>query len=236
MQWIAKKVLESFTHYKKHKQKIPLSTAPSNRRNITASRKHTKKFVSQKRGFESRTDTADFRIPNLHRTQAVAVWDLRNHKDAYTGFLHYEMDSSQMDLDHVLELHVVRDAFDRVRPTGLHNKTSLKSHLSTLLNQPTNLNFTTSEINQIKFRGVYRFQREYCSPGPVKTEVEAGLVHYLKAANYRSQRLSRKTTARIQDEIVRSYDAVSDGLYEEDPLQRNVLDLLHHNLTAMRLF
>jgi hypothetical protein len=163
------------------------------------------------------------------------VWKFREQKDAYTGLTRFKMKGLPIDMDHVLELHVARDAFDRVQSTGVgrrKKKSVAKDHLTRLLNQPSNLNATTSDINQIKFRGVYGFQRDY----RVGVGSDTGLVHYLEAANYQSKRLSRKTTACVQSEIVRSYDALSNGLREEDKIESQVLDLLHDNLTAMRLF
>jgi len=182
-----------------------------------------------------RTKAADFRLPNLHKTKAVAVWNYREQKDAYTGFTRYQMKGLPIDLDHVLELHVARDAFDRIQTTGVRRRKKIavaKERFVNLLNQPFNLNATTSEINQIKFRGVYGFQRDY----HLGIGSDTGLVHYLEAANYKSKRLSRKTTACIQSEIVRSYDSLSNNLREEDGIESQMLDLLHDNLTAMRLF
>jgi hypothetical protein len=106
------------------------------------------------------------------------VWKFREQKDAYTGLTRYKMKGLPIDMDHVLELHVARDAFDRVQSTGVgrrKKKAVAKDHLTRLLNQPSNLNATTSDINQIKFRGVYGFQRDWLGPllGGSQLPVEA---------------------------------------------------------------
>jgi hypothetical protein len=106
------------------------------------------------------------------------VWKFREQKDAYTGLTRYKMKGLPIDMDHVLELHVARDAFDRVQSTGVggrKKKSVAKDHLTRLLNQPSNLNATTSDINQIKFRGVYGFQRDWLGPllGGSQLPVEA---------------------------------------------------------------
>jgi len=232
---IARTVVEGFSRG----GSLPRNSQDSLKRSLKEPRPpHTKQHKSICLPCHSshvRTKAADFRIPNLHRTKAVAVWKFREQKDAYTGLTRFKMKGLPIDMDHVLELHVARDAFDRVQSTGVgrrKKKSVAKDHLTRLLNQPSNLNATTSDINQIKFRGVYGFQRDY----RVGVGSDTGLVHYLEAANYQSKRLSRKTTACVQSEIVRSYDALSNGLREEDKIESQVLDLLHDNLTAMRLF
>jgi len=106
------------------------------------------------------------------------VWKFREQKDAYTGLTRFKMKGLPIDMDHVLELHVARDAFDRVQSTGVgrrKKKSVAKDHLTRLLNQPSNLNATTSDINQIKFRGVYGFQRDWLGPllGGSQLPVEA---------------------------------------------------------------
>lgn len=237
---------------------IPRSKAIDHRNHLwstnTSRKKKRYNFRLDEMHQNIRTDTSQFRIANIHKSKAVAVWDYRQHKDAYTGINKQQMirnqcctnnmqqsQTQQVDLDHVLELHVVRDAYDRVVPRGVgckRKKDSLKQTLILLLNRPSNLNFTTSDINQIKFRGVYNFQRDF-ERSNIRSlsgdDDTTGLVHYLNMANFQSKRLNRKTTARIQDEIVRSYDSISDDLLSEDPLQGQLQDQLHKNLTAMRL-
>lgn len=188
------------------------------------------------------TDPKEFRVENLRSRKAKMVWDFREHKDAYTGWWKDEYENTSLELDHVIELHVVRDAYDKIKPCGTQfraRKEDLKDDLKRLLNETENLNFTRSDINQLKFRGVKKFQLDYQQQ---TIDNENGLAGYLLNARYESRcigksaRLSRSITRQIQVEIVRSYDAIEKELRYEDALHETMITLLHDNVVAMKLF
>ncbi|CAB9499398.1 expressed unknown protein [Seminavis robusta] len=189
------------------------------------------------------TDPQEFRKQSLRSSKqhCVAVWDYRKHRDAYTSFKQKDLTQGSTELDHVLELHVVRDAFDLVKPQGTgfrSRKAALKERLKTVLNEKENLNFTLEVVNQTKFRGVYAFQKAY-----LMGTVCPGLVPYLKEEwqkrwdeSNKNTRLRRRVTRRIGEEIVKSYDHVRDSLRDEDLLQGQLIELLHDNMVAMWLW
>lgn len=183
------------------------------------------------------TDPQVFRSVGL---QPVAVWDYRGHKDAYTSKTKQDMERLSTELDHVLELHVVRDAFDKLQPQGAcfgQRKEALKQDLKVSLNEKENLNFTREYINQVKFRGVYVFQQDY---GRDNVHHESGLVGYLIDAKddvkYPERRLSRRVSRNIKKEIVKSYDHVRDQLRDEDGAHGQFIAHLHDNMVAMKLW
>ena len=188
-----------------------------------------------------------FRVDNLRQERWVSVWKDRDGKDAYTlrrkSALLPEMCSKSMaaklvELDHVVELHVVRDAFDKVNPPGVDvaaQKEDLKEHLKVVLNDAKNLNFTLPIVNEFKFKGVDAFQREYHRDAA--SAKGTGLTHFLKQAFEEGKtRLPRATTRNIGKEMAKSFDFVGDNLHIEKAAEQDLLNLLHDNMVAMRIF
>lgn len=157
--------------------------------------------------------------------------------DAYTSV---HLDSFiQTQLDHVVEIHIVRDAYDTVTPQGTSFRTRKRALLQDLrqgVNETENLNYTSPDINNTKFRAFWDFQEDYrngCS-----LQIDQGLFPYLVAArNELSERgrLSRSESKRIQEEVLRSSDFIIDRLQDENPLHAQVIESLHDNFTAMRI-
>ena len=180
----------------------------------------------------------EFRIGNLCNDRAKAVLMYRDNRDAYTAGAVTAL-GRRKQLDHVLELNVVRDAYDLIKPVGTGfqaRNRALKQVLTTVANETENLNFTTRDINHIKTIGVQQFQHDYLH---ASGNVDLGLVHYLREATStesEGQRLRRSVTAKIADEFVKSYNSIEDSLQHEDDLQGQIIDLLHTNMAAMRLF
>jgi len=163
------------------------------------------------------------------------VMEYRKGKDVYRNLLLDFTPESPLQLDHVVENHIIRDNYDIVTKTkqGTNsdsNQKSLASDLKDIVNQEKNLNFTTKPINLTKFRATYNFQEDFRKVVSV-SDTELGLVHYLK----QQAKLSRQETARIQKEIVRSYEFIEDSLQSELPLHSDFADALRRNFTAMRL-
>jgi hypothetical protein len=187
---------------------------------------------------ESKTDPGEFRMQNLLTERAEAVWKSRDGKDAYSLITKHKLRFAKTELDHVLELHVARDSFDKVKITGVgvsKAKDELKVVVKNVMNDIENLNHTLAGTNQAKFRGVFNFQQDYRYGRP---DIDQGLVPYLREAEDRTGRkaISRAETRNISKEMVKSYDHVSENLCEEDSAQGQFLNLLHDNMVAMRIF
>lgn len=182
------------------------------------------------------TDPQVFRIDGLRRTMTKVVMEYRNHQDAYTA-----ADSSKptagsaKELDHVVELHLIRDAYDGVRRKGTNfgqKQQVLLTDLRTAVNQRENLNLTTADINGAKFEAFDNFQKDYhLQQG---RQVQEGLFPYLQEA-LEGSRFDRTTSRRIQKEVVRSYDSLLEALPTEKPLYDDFESNLHKNFAAMRL-
>jgi hypothetical protein len=183
------------------------------------------------------TDTSEFRIDNLCNSRKSAVMNYRDKKDVYTK----APVQQSMELDHVVELHVIRDCYDQIKSHGKRSAFELKKKdllddLREYVNETENLNFTPATINQVKFKGVYA----YLTLNVASTEL--GLVHYLrKAADTGirgAEKLSRRETRRICKETALSAAHIGHLLNEEDDdtqLHSAMLDHFTEMITGMRL-
>jgi len=138
----------------------------------------------------------------------------------------------------VLEIHIDRDVYDAVTPRGTRvraQKETLRKDLQEVGNCTENLNYTSPDINNVKFKACWAFQEDYRNDnGLYETQ---GLFPYLQTARSKDseQRLSRSESRSIRDEVLKSSDAIIDGLQQENPLHDQVIDILQRNITAMRL-
>lgn len=106
------------------------------------------------------TDCELLRMPDLLETRRDAVLQYRHSKDAYTRRL--ISDTPNLNLDHVVELHFLRDCYDLV-PGDSDEKKSLLSFVKTVANKTHNLNFTSQAINQAKHCAVKHFCEDFKS-------------------------------------------------------------------------
>jgi hypothetical protein len=175
---------------------------------------------------ERSTDTADFRIDGLRGERETAVLEFRDSMDIYTGMK--VVDTVQAELDHSLELQCGRDCYDRVEG----RTACLKNKIKVGMNENVNLNFTSKEINYLKFRGVNSFCNDY-KCGTVSDE---GLMFYLQNAHKDDNKLSRRVTGAIAKEMVLSYDGVVAGFEQENWDQSLFCDHFHDMvIVSMRL-
>lgn len=185
------------------------------------------------------TDPSDLRIENLLQRKGNKVWEFRERTDAYTLLSAKALKPHKTELDHVLELHVARDCFDKVVKKGNDfqlKKDTLQNILKVALNDVENLNHTLSDTNQVKFQAVQNFQTDFRFG---REDTEHGLVHYLCEANDQTRAkssLGRGETRTIAKEIVKSYDHIKECVQGEDAFQEQFIDFLHENMVAMRLF
>ena len=198
-----------------------------------------------------RTETSIFRLDNLRDDKWGAVVEHREGKDAYSGVEVKGLKSAYRDgrrkrveLDHVLELQVVRDNFDLVPKTGTAfqgKKDNLADFLrSDVVNAVENLNITSSLINDEKYKAITDFQGAFLDMS--RENPDNGLVgcllEHVSSKNFANEDkviLSRDQTRRIQEEIVKSYYAIDDKLEHEQPLQEEFSLLLSRNFAAMKL-
>jgi hypothetical protein len=147
-----------------------------------------------------------------------------------------------MELDHVVELHVVRDVIDSIPKHGMSFEKNKKQLLQfvrdSVVNEDFNLNFTTKDINLMKFKAFDAFQEDYRQG--IGRQVEQGLFPYLEDT-HNSRRLgqrrcfSRKISGNIQREVKNSLQEISNAFEEEQPLHGITIDKLYKLETAMRL-
>jgi hypothetical protein len=164
------------------------------------------------------TPTNLFRLDDLKARMKTVVLEYRSDKDAYTL---KAIDTTTDELDHVVELHLLRDAYDRIVRSTTTTKTRsqkekqkvLLSDVRTIANGKTNLNFTPAPINHVKFKAVDSFLKDYA-----KTDAthEDGLFHYLVTARSDigvvAPPLTRSISHRIHAEIEASGNAILDAL------------------------
>ena len=198
------------------------------------------------------TPVAAFRIEGLHKNRKEAVMEYRGGKDAYTNAPPSRVfRKSTMELDHVVEIHSVRNVYDQaVRYRQGSNfdqrKRDLLADLKEGVNETSNLNLTAALTNAIKFQGIDQFEKDYqkdVSSG--RLYEEQGIFPYLVNAQAtvvgqidgEPRKLSRKVRKNIQEELYKSFDALIDTVEGscDDSLHDETVDLLHRKLTAMRL-
>ena len=170
-----------------------------------------------------RSDTTDLRKPRWDVASMVQpVLEYRQNKDVYTemeisdGLLTMECSKkNRLQLDHTVELHVIRTGADRVlgtRPTK--QKAMLTEFLrEEVVNEVPNLNFTTAEINNLKYRAFDAFAEDYFYAG-AKVK-EQGLFDYLIEAGT-EKRIDRDTTGRIRKATKEAFEYINGVLAKED--------------------
>ena len=178
-------------------------------------------------------DTAAYRKP-ITRSLKDAVWKHRSDNDDYRnvvrGFEHEEV-------DHVVELQVVRDMVERLRPSGAHASAARDAIVRGLhdscMNEVQNLNVTNMEVNRSKRWAVDTFLKHYHAGEPVSLidalneRGDAG--HWSRAD---SARIAKETWASqhfIVDTLPNAVGAQHAGAAEE------YLSALQHAVVAMEL-
>eukprot|EP00798_Chlamydomonas_sp_ICE-L_P010278 gene10278-8200_t len=173
------------------------------------------------------TDPAEFRLLRCRSLLGADVLEMRDHMDAYRLCSIPTTDGLQ--LDHVVEIHILRDAFDetkRYKMLSTSEQAQLKDAVTTNVNMLENLNFTSEALNEMKFKGMYLFATDY-RKSQVKPQ---GLFDYLPTC-----KPERKVSRRIQDEIVHSYESIVEGYQHENKLHMAYLDNLEPIFHAMKL-
>ena len=124
----------------------------------------------------------------------------RNSTDAYTSDVILE--TPELNLDHVVELHLIRDCYDLV-PSTADDKTCLFFYTKHISNNVENLNFTSKKINQAKHCAVKSFCEDYHD----NHSHEDGLRHYLS-----QKRFDEDVCSRICQETLLSMEYMTSVL------------------------
>ncbi|KAI8829310.1 hypothetical protein BC829DRAFT_157396 [Chytridium lagenaria] len=124
------------------------------------------------------------------------------------------------ELDHVVELHIVRDAAKWVK------RHQLAAWVKPVVNMDENLNFTSQSNNRLKFEANKEFAHDYAMGNGV-----GSLAHYLRLQGG----LSRNVTRRIGSETKKSFDFILDTLEPNSFIEHIVVDYLHDRMVAMDL-
>lgn len=184
-----------------------------------------------------RTEPSIFRVENLRFvvecSERVSWYGL----DVYSNMKVGEVTNQDQQVDHVTELHVIRDNFDLIQKQGTgfqKKKQGLANVLrSNIMNEVENLNTTTAKININKCEAIQKFQAVYLNNS--RQNPDQGAFEFLFEVMSRSRSLSRTLTKNIQSELYKSWEAI-DGMFEdEQPLQGEFQALLHKNIVAMKL-
>ena len=185
--------------------------------------------------FVRSTSTDIFRIDGLTNDMSEVVTEYRSGKDVYSMSEIASISGKQ--LDHVQELQTFRDTFDLITPAGERGHegaTILKNKIKLASNICGNLNYTSRDINLLKFDAVYKYQQDY-KEGRVNA---AGLTYYLLDASVKDSgvKLSREITFRIKDSMATAYDAVVESLEQENVYVETFVDKFHDmTITNMKL-
>ena len=99
-------------------------------------------------------------MPDLLEKRRDIVLQYRHSKDAYTR--RDISDTLNLNLNHVVELHFLRDCYDIAVGSSVE-KMSLLSFVKSVANKTHNLNFTSQAINQAKHCAVKQFCDDFKS-------------------------------------------------------------------------
>ena len=160
------------------------------------------------------TDCDLFRIPDILEKRQDAVLEYRNSLDAYT--CEAVRDTPELNLDHIVEIHLLRDCYDLV-PGNADEKKSLLSFVKSTANSIENLNFTSKTINHEKQCAVKLFCEDYRTK---HCHVD-GLRHYLSQKSF-----DEDLCSRIAELTYGSMDYVTSLLHDHEEMLGHVCDFM----------
>ena len=155
-----------------------------------------------------------FRVPDFVENNRNVVMHYRNSTDAYTS--NAILETPELNLDHVVEQHLIRDCYDLV-PSTADDKTCLFFYTKHISNNVENLNFTSKKINQAKHCAVKSFCEDYRDN---RCHVD-GLRHYLA-----QKRFDEDVCSRISQETRLSMEYMTSALEDHDKMLENLSDIM----------
>ncbi len=183
------------------------------------------------------TDPKIFRDPELRQRVGSAVAEQRNHRDDYTGSP-LSANWAHIELDHVIEIQCARDCYDIVLRRHSEDQGHMQNAIRSAINTEKNLNFTTKEINSLKYEAIASFLEAY-KENSHHGSSPAGISSFLLEAyskKYHGKKLSRTQTSNIKREIVKSYEECDSMFEQENKSIALFCDVLHDMvIVGMRL-
>ena len=160
------------------------------------------------------TDCSVFRVEDLLATKREAVMEYRDQLDAYTGEAIAELFVPNMD--HVVELNMLRDCYDRVHGT-VNAKSLLLHNVRSAASIVPNLNFTTQSVNQKKHCAV----KQFCDDFEFQRCNIDGLRFYLG-----QQKLKESIKFNVLEETAESLDAILCFLTDHEDMCGTISDMM----------
>ena len=96
------------------------------------------------------------------------VWEYRGDKDVYRQIRKDNRNFGPIEVDHVVECQVVRDAFDRLRADEQAKQAIVVGLRDNCVNIPENLNATNKDINLGKMWAVRKYLKSYKEGSPTR--------------------------------------------------------------------
>lgn len=161
------------------------------------------------------SDPVEFRIDNLRTDMLAKVMFMRKNTDTFTDQIIqvWKKPIDEYQLDHIFELNLARDAFDKLK-TNLKEEESisldsLKNSIKITMNQEFNLAITETTINLKKSSAVQKFAKDYR-----KDEVkDDGIRFYLRES---FKMLTRTKVSRICEELETSAHAIMEFMDKQE--------------------
>ena len=160
------------------------------------------------------TDCTILRVDDLLASKTTAVVEYRDTVDAYSGQLVSEL--TDRNLDHVVELHLLRDCYDRVSSIS-DDKALLLHNVRSAANIVPNLNFTTKSLNLKKHSAV----KQFCDDFDLQRVNSDGLRFYLG-----QERLTEVIKLNVLEETAMSLDAIVLFLNDHEDMCANISDMM----------
>ena len=160
------------------------------------------------------TDCCLFRGKNLLDSKRTSVLEYRNARDCYTGEAYDDI--RVPNLDHIVELHLLRDCYDLVSGTT-ETKKPLFSIVRSTANEIQNLNFTSEVLNQAKHCAVKSFCEDF---GSKKCHSD-GIRYYFSRKGF-----DEDVCSRMMEQIHISMDFMTPILNEHEEMVGNMYSMM----------
>jgi len=156
------------------------------------------------------TDPLIFREVDLRKNKLTIILRNQNETDFYSKepIDIWKKPIDRYHIDHIAELNLARDVFDKLKVSHRSESDQLKANLKTTFNQDFNLALTDEGINQAKSAAIQSFATAYRHNDIHKD----GLKHYLRKSSHRP---TRAVVGNIAEEVQCSLIGVTDYIFEE---------------------
>jgi len=156
--------------------------------------------------FVRSSDPSYYRISGLRDHRLTQVLRSRDYTDGFTGDK-IEPEKKKLqgyDIDHIIEINLGRDMFDRLKEIKKSDANRLKDDIKVTFNQNFNLIVTEMPVNMAKTAAMQKFALAYRKDDVNKD----GIKHYLRESFV--ERTSRNEISRICEEVITSGNLIKD--------------------------